>query len=85
MSVIGVMVLALGVYTTMGVLVASAFVLLGVGRVDEGARVSTRGFRVMILPGAVALWPAVAVWWARAGGHRSAGPDLEGRRAGESR
>lgn len=68
MSLIGIMVLTLGVYAAVGVAVASAFVVWGVGRVDEGARISTRAFRVMILPGAVALWPAVLVWWVRGGG-----------------
>jgi hypothetical protein len=58
---------ALGLYLAIGVPIAVAFVLLGVGRIDGAARTGTLGFRVFILPGVVAFWPAMLVRWIRAG------------------
>ena len=51
---------ALGVYAGLGLLFAIPFVLRGVGSVDPVAREGTRGFRLLILPGVVALWPIFA-------------------------
>lgn len=47
----------LAMYGAVGVLFALFFVVAGVNRIDPTARESTWGFRVMIFPGAVALWP----------------------------
>lgn len=52
-----------GIYAAFGVVFAVPFVLRGVGRVDEAARGGTWGFRVLILPGVVALWPWLAKRW----------------------
>ena len=54
---------AAGAYVAAGALFAAAFVTWGVGRVDPAARAGTRGFRLIILPGATALWPLLAVRW----------------------
>ena len=48
-----------------GVLVALPFLALGVGKVVEGTRGSSPLFRLMILPGCVALWPFVLTRWVR--------------------
>jgi hypothetical protein len=53
-------------YLAGGLLFAVAFVTAGVGRVDAVARGTSAGFRLLILPGAAALWPPLAVRWARA-------------------
>lgn len=53
----------LGVYCGLGLVVALAFVTLGVGRVDPGARGFAPLFRLLILPGSVALWPIVVREW----------------------
>jgi membrane protein implicated in regulation of membrane protease activity len=52
-------------YGALGVLFALAFVTVGVGRVDPAARGATRGFRLLIFPGVVALWPLLAWRWLR--------------------
>ena len=52
-----------GLYLGLGVLFAIAFVLKGAGRVDPLARQGTWGFRLLILPGAAALWPLLASRW----------------------
>lgn len=55
----------LGVYVVLGILFAIPFVLRGAGRIDPVAQDGTWGFRVMIFPGVVALWPLLAWRWAR--------------------
>jgi hypothetical protein len=44
-------------YLGVGVVFAPIFVLFGVHRIDPGAHGSTWGFRLMIVPGVVLLWP----------------------------
>jgi hypothetical protein len=59
-------------YVLCGLAVAVPFVLSGVDRVDEAARGAPIAFRLLILPGTVALWPLVATKWIKAprsGGH----------------
>lgn len=55
--------LALGVYVAAGVLFGVPFVLFGVSRIDPAARGGTWGFRLIVLPGVVALWPLLARRW----------------------
>ena len=50
-----------------GVLFAVAFVTVGVGRVDAAAKGAGVGFRLLILPGAAALWPVLLRRWMRSG------------------
>ena len=60
-----VLVLALGVYCLAGVAFAIPFAWIGVARVDPDARGATWGFRLILMPGAVALWPILLVRWLR--------------------
>lgn len=62
-SVAGLVVLGLAVYLGVGVVVAVAFLVRGVGRVDPAAREGTLGFRLLVFPGCVALWPLILVRW----------------------
>jgi hypothetical protein len=55
---------ALALYVAIGVVTALAFVTFGVTRVQP-ADVSL-GARILILPGAVALWPYVLLRWIKA-------------------
>lgn len=58
------MVRVLAGYALAGVAFAIPFVLRGVGRIDPVAREGTWGFRLIIVPGVVALWPLLAFrWW----------------------
>jgi hypothetical protein len=50
-------------YLAMGVAFGIPFVWRGVHRIDPAAPGSTWGFRLLILPGVVALWPLLAVRW----------------------
>jgi len=55
---------ALALYAAVGAVTAVAFALFGATRV-QGAAVSP-GARILILPGALALWPYVLVRWIKA-------------------
>ena len=58
--------LALGAaYTAAGLVVGLVFVTLGVPRIDPATRGTSAAFRLLILPGTVALWPVLAAKWAR--------------------
>jgi hypothetical protein len=56
-TVVRTFVYTLMAYATAGVLFAVPFVTLGITRVDEEARGSGLGFRLLIIPGVAALWP----------------------------
>ena len=60
------MTLLLDLYLLIGLLFAIAFVTIGVPRVDPTARGAGAGFRLLILPGSVALWPVLLRKWWRA-------------------
>jgi hypothetical protein len=55
--------IGLALYTAAGVAVAAAFVMFGVTRVLPEPMPVTVGARILIFPGAVALWPYVLVRW----------------------
>lgn len=50
----------LGLYLALGLAFAVPFAWRWVGKLDPVAASGTRGFRLLILPGAVALWPLLA-------------------------
>lgn len=50
-------------YGTVGVLVAAAFLLVGLDRVAPAAR-GAYAFRPLLMPGLVLLWPLVVFRWA---------------------
>ena len=52
-----------GAYLALGALFAVPFVLRGAAAIDPAARGGTLGFRLVILPGAVLLWPWLARRW----------------------
>ena len=53
-------------YLFVGLVFAVPFVWRGVERIDPNARQATWGFRVVIVPGVIALWPLLLRRW-RAG------------------
>jgi hypothetical protein len=54
---------ATGIYLTVGLAFALAFVLRGARRIDPRAAAGSWGFRLAILPGVAALWPILARRW----------------------
>jgi hypothetical protein len=65
MSVAEALVTATAAYAAAGGAFAIAFVTIGAGRLDERARGAPPGFRLVIVPGVVALWPFLAWRWLR--------------------
>ena len=54
-----------GLYLGIGLVFAIPFVLAGVQRMDPHARHGSWGFRLLILPGTMALWPLLLWRWIR--------------------
>jgi hypothetical protein len=58
-----IIVTSAGAYVAAGLVFAAAFVTWGVRRIDAAARAGTLGFRLIILPGVVVLWPVLLIRW----------------------
>jgi hypothetical protein len=56
----------LAAYGAVGVAFAIAFVSVGIARVDPVARHAPLGFRLIVAPGAAALWPLLLGRWVKA-------------------
>jgi len=52
-----------GIYLLCGMVFAIPFVMVGVGKVDPHAAHGSWGFRVLIIPGTMVLWPLLARRW----------------------
>lgn len=85
-----VVVLLCTLYIACGLTFAPFFVWRGVGRMDPAARTAGLGFRLIILPGVVALWPVLLRRWLAGGlppvernAHRDAARALTERSTGD--
>ena len=67
----------LAAYLAAGVLFCVAFQLRGLPLVDPTARGCGLGFRILISPGVMALWPWLALRWLRAIQGGAHGPALD--------
>ena len=65
-SVAGLLVEAAGLYLALGLVVAAGVHWRGLRRIDPATRGAGLGFRILITPGLVALWPWLLVVWNRA-------------------
>ena len=54
-----------GLYLGIGLVFAIPFVLAGVQRIDPHARHGSWGFRLLIVPGTMALWPLLLCRWVK--------------------
>ena len=54
-----IIVTVLGLYIAIGFVFALYFVTLGVARIDPAAQRAPWGFRLIIFPGTIALWPVM--------------------------
>ncbi len=70
-----ILVTSIGLYLALGLVFAIAFVIRGARKIDPAAAQGTLGFRLIIMPGAVLLWPWLAKRW------RHGGPASEERNA----
>ena len=60
---IEILLTTLGAYLLIGFAFAVPFVLIGTQRIDPAAERGSWGFRLLILPGSVALWPLLLKRW----------------------
>jgi len=67
MAVVEWFVNGLYAYAAIGLVFAGGFISVGINRVDPVARGSGLAFRLMVLPGSVALWPMLLSRWVRGG------------------
>ena len=65
MQIAGILVWMAASYAGVGMIVAVAFLVYGIERLDPAAR-QAYSFRALIFPGLVLLWPVVLGRWARA-------------------
>lgn len=59
----GAFLVVLGVYLACGLIFAIPFALTGVTKIDPHAAHGSWGFRVLIIPGTMALWPLLLNRW----------------------
>jgi hypothetical protein len=57
---------ALALYAAAGVATALAFVSVGLAQVLHPPMPATLGARILLLPGAFALWPYIVIRWCKA-------------------
>jgi hypothetical protein len=53
----------LALYALVGVVTAVAFVIFGISQVLPQSTTVTVGARILLLPGAAAIWPYVLIRW----------------------
>jgi cytochrome bd-type quinol oxidase subunit 2 len=61
MEIAEMIVRATAIYALAGLLFATWFIAEGAGKLDPSARSTSLGFRLLILPGTVAMWPWLLV------------------------
>jgi len=74
----------LGAYLACGLVFAVPFALAGVKRIDPHAARGSWGFRLLIIPGTMALWPLLLLRWTK-GVQEPPAEDNAHRRAAASR
>jgi hypothetical protein len=70
MSMLAAILYGLAIYAMAGVVTAVAFVSVGLSQVLHPPMPATIGARILLLPGAFALWPYVLIRWRQARGTR---------------
>jgi len=55
--------IVLGTYAACGLIFAIAFALFGAKKIDPHAANGSWGFRLLIIPGSMALWPLLLKRW----------------------
>lgn len=58
-TIITILLNIVAIYVLIGFLFALFFITKGVTLIDKGAKDTSIGFRLLILPGSVALWPVL--------------------------
>ena len=67
-TITNILLLLLGIYSAIGVLFSIPFAFIGAGKIDSTAAGGTIGFKLLIIPGAIAFWPLLANRWRKKAG-----------------
>ncbi len=62
-EIVGLVLNAVALYAAAGAIFSLAFLVLGLARIDDGAKGAGFTFRLVILPGLIALWPIMLIRW----------------------
>jgi hypothetical protein len=57
----------MALYAAVGAVFAALFLIIGLNRIDNGAKGAGLGFRLLIIPGLIALWPLMLFRWLSGG------------------
>jgi len=60
-----VLLIIAAIYLALGVLFVIPFLMKGLNKIDEGANGSTIGFKIIIIPGVIVLWPMLLSKWVK--------------------
>ena len=66
MIILYIILIMAAVYLFAGLMFAIPFVIKGVTKIDEGAKGSKWGFRIVIIPGTMVFWPLLLKRWLKA-------------------
>jgi len=75
----------LGIYLLLGVVFSVPFLLRGAARIDPDAAEGSVGFKMLVLPGVVALWPLLIGPWRRSSQRSERSPHRDVSAAGGRR
>lgn len=53
----------IAIYFAVGAAVGLPFIAFGLSRLDHAAKGASRGFRLVVAPGVIALWPVILIRW----------------------
>jgi len=62
-TILNIILTILLIYLSCGFVFAIPFVIKGANKIDEGAHGATWGFRLIIMPATIVLWPVLLKKW----------------------
>lgn len=63
MKLIETLLVAVGIYCSVGFVFGVVFALWGVAKLDDAARGTSGWFRLLLIPGSIILWPVLLYKW----------------------
>ena len=58
-----ILLIIVAIYLALGACFVVPFLIKGLAKVDEGTHGSTIGFKIIIIPGVIVLWPVLLKKW----------------------
>lgn len=69
--ILNIILVTIVIYLCCGFLFAIPFVINGADKIDEGAHGATWGFRLIIIPATIVLWPVLLKKWMGVKSHQT--------------